>query len=208
MATKLEVYNSALRKVKQGALASLTEDLPIRYTIDAEYPKVIQFILERGLWKFAMRSVSITEDTDTDGAFGYAYAHNTPDDFVRQYAVSASDTLYPPLEDYIHESNIFWADVTPIYVRYVSNDSGYGNDLTQWPQLFEEAVATELAARIVPLASGSDSKEGDLEKKAAIALRRARTFEAMKEPPQYAPMGSWRRTRFAGRVSNSRYDRA
>lgn len=198
MTTKLQLYNLALAKMKASALVTLTDRSEARRSLDVQYDQVLKYLLEAGFWKFAMRTVEITQDETVTPSFGYAEAFNMPSDWVRTYEVSLSENLVPPLDDWIEESNLFFAHGGPLYVRYVSNsDSGYGLDLSRWTGRFIRAVAYELAAQAAPKATGSsDSFADSLQKDAIIALSEAKMFEALREPSKRLPQGRWNAGRF------------
>lgn len=200
MADQLQLYNEALSHCQETKLATLTENRPSRHALDLHYPSALKFMLEQGYWHFAMRSVEIEIDGAVAPAFGYSNAFSTPEDWVKTYQVSASDRFDPPLEDWIHESNLFWAEQEVIYLRYVSNhDDGYGYDLARWTGKFQLAFTLDLACRIKPLLPGSGADLDMLEKKAHAKLMEALSHEAMTQPPRRPPMGNWNRARFFGR---------
>ncbi len=205
--SKLDLYNLALLEMKASPLASLTEAKESRRVLDVHYPRVLAYMMEQGFWNFAMRTVKITQDEAITPEFGYAMAFNKPDDWVRTYAISLSDRLEPILSQYIEESNLWFADSGPIYVRYVSNEnSGYGFDLTRWTERFVKAFYFELAARSCSkIAGSSDGMKDDLEKKAAVFLSQAQQFEALREPAQMLPQGRWNAGRFARGGDNGRW---
>lgn len=199
MVTKLQIYNQALIQLKQSALADLTEDIEARYVLDNLYDAVTKEMLEKGHWTFAMRSVSITEDTAITPAFGYSMAFNMPDDWVRTYALSMNEFFQPLYYDWLEEAGLLFANSGPIYLRYVSNSaSGFGMDLTRWTGRFTKAVAFELAWRGAPKVSGSsDSFLEKLENDAARAVDEALQFEALREPGKMLQEGRWNGARLS-----------
>lgn len=201
MTTKILLYNQALGHLKVSTLADLTEDVEQRYVLDLWYDTALKIALEAGFWKFAMRSVKIEADALITPAFGYPNAFNKPDDWVKTYMLSANEFMDPMLDDWIEESNLFFASVDPIYLRYVSNNAtGYGMDLTKWTGRFELYVSYLLASLAAPKASGSsDSLTGDMIKLAETKLQIALGFEALREPPRRMPQGRWNQARFGGR---------
>jgi hypothetical protein len=199
MATQLDVYNQALLALKESTLASLTEERESRRVLDALWTDVRLKMIEAGFWKFAVRAVSITQDTSITPAFGYSKAFNKPSDWVKTYMVSASEYFDPPHYDWIEESSLFFSDIDPIYVRYISNASpGYGFDPGRWTGRFVEAFAFELAWRAAPKAAGSsDTLTDSLDKQKIRALSSALSFEALREPIRRPPQGLWNSVRGA-----------
>jgi hypothetical protein len=197
MPTQLEVYNLALYHLKETKLAAIDEARESRYVLDDWWDQTLQFQMEAGFWKFAIRSVSITADPDTATSFGYTHVFNKPSDWVRTYLLSASEYFDPPLEDWVEEGNAFLSDVTPIYLRYVSNsDDGYGYDLDRWTARFTQAMASRLALNCAGKITGSsDSFIKDLTDRADMDLAKALSFEAMRDPNRRPPQGRWNSAR-------------
>jgi hypothetical protein len=201
MADQLSIYNQALLHLKESPLADLTEERESRRVLDALWASVRQVMLEAGFWKFAIRTVRIYADPDIAPNFGLSMAFNKPADWVKTYLVSASEYMDPPFYDWVEESNLFFADVNPLFVRYVSNATpGYGHDPSRWTGRFAQAFAFELAWRAAPKAAGSsDSLIERLEKDKMIALSTALSFEALREPTRRPPQGKWNSARFGAR---------
>lgn len=196
MATQLQIYNLALNLLKETKLADLTEAREARYVLDDWWSQTRQWMLEAGFWKFALRSASITQDTLIVPEFGPPLAHNKPDDWVKTYAVSASERFDPLLESWLEEIGNIFCDVTPIYIRYVSNDANYGLDMTKWTARFVQAFAARLAANVCGKVSGSSEGLKDkLDKEADTALSIALSFEAMREPNRRPSEGRWNQAR-------------
>ncbi|MEO1159241.1 MAG: hypothetical protein AAFW74_02150 [Pseudomonadota bacterium] len=212
--TKLEIYQRAILHCKQTPVTSLGENNEARRLCDLHYAPMLQSLMEAGFWTHAMRTARITENDSITPAFGYAYVHDIPADFVRKYSVSASETLDPPLDyhsdgsAYLIEGGYLWSDVTPHYLRYTSNDAAYGLDLGRWPERLTEAACTELACRIAPKLTGSSELQGNLMSLKALALGKANTFEALQQPAQAGRPGRWVSDRFSGRRSSLDHRRA
>lgn len=74
MATKLGIYNDALRHLKSERLVTVTDAGKKRYELDAAYDDAVEWCLEQSLWNFAMRATELTHDTGFTASFGYAYS--------------------------------------------------------------------------------------------------------------------------------------
>lgn len=204
MTTQLEMYNLALGNIRETILASVSEAREARYQLDLYYDTDLQWMLEAGFWKFAMRTVKIDYDPDTSTAFGAQRVFNKPADWIRTYIVSAAEALDPPLDGWLEEGNVFIADVPTIYVRYVSNsDSGFGYDMNRWTARFKTAFAARLSNSIAPKIMGaSEATKAGLTGDADRKLKEALTFEALREPTRRPPNGRWNQNRFGGRRSS------
>src|SRR5262245_6744371 len=141
MTSKLAVFNEALRLMGERRLTSVTEGRDARYHLDDAWTTSLDYCLEQGFWNFAMRAVQIDASTSLEPQFGYSFAFDKPDDWVRTFVVSANETFNPPLLRYNDEAGIWYADCNLLYVRYVSNAATYGADIGSWPGTFSYYVS-------------------------------------------------------------------
>ena len=208
MATKLGVFNGALLALGHRRLSDTGEAVEAGRDIVSVYDQVVKECLSAGSWNFAMETIQADSDTGVTPEFGFAEVFAKPSDWVRTIGVSADENFSRPLLQYYDDANFWSADSTPIYVRYVSNDTGLGLDLTRWPAAFTRFVELELAARVALKLTQSASLEESLEKKRDKARRTALNQDAMNEvQPRFPPPGSWTISR-GGRSSRQRGSRS
>lgn len=196
--SRLTIYNGALREVGERSLASLSENREPRRLLDDVWNSgagLLDFVLQAKQWRFARRTLEIASDPDITPAFGHAYAFTKPSDHLRTCAVCSDEFMNTPLTQYQIEGNYWYADIDPIYVSYVSNDSSYGGDYTLWPANFTLWVETHLASLIAGRLTGSKADRDELIKLAKLRLKEAAATDAMESPTQFSPMGSWVRSR-------------
>jgi hypothetical protein len=190
VASKLGIYNAALLILGERKLSSLSEAREPRRALDDAYDDGVGYCLERGFWNFAMRAIQADSSASVTPTFGYNYAFAKPSDFVRLHSFGGTETFDPPLMTVVDEPNYWYANVDPLFVRYVSNDTAYGLDLSLWSETFSDYVANRLAVKTCKRITGK-APDGDMkldEKKArAVALSK----DAMDEPPGFPPRGSW-----------------
>lgn len=209
MATKLGLYNAALREIGERALASLTERGEPRRNLDAVYDDVLTDCLLTGSWNFAMETVKLEADTGIEPNFGYTEVFAKPTDWLRTQSVSTDEYLSYPLTTYYDDVNYLSADTSPIYFRYISNDTGLGLELNNWPRSFTRYVELELACRVAKRLTNMSTRDFD----ALLSLRdearlRAKNNDAMNEPnPKFAPAGDWTRARWGGWSNRDRGSR-
>jgi hypothetical protein len=196
MATKLALYNEALRLLGERRLASVTEARDHRYHLDDAYETATAYCLEQGFWNHAMRAAQVDASGSITPEFGFRYAFERPTDWVRSYIISPTADLLTWLDPFNDEAAVWWANQDPIWAKWVSNDSAYGMNLGNWPQSYAFYVAARLALMAGPSIGASDEKIGKVEKAEKRARLDARTKDAMAEPPRYPPQGSWVRARF------------
>jgi hypothetical protein len=206
MASRLSIYSGALRALGERRLSSLTEDRASRRELDDAYDDVVANCLEAGYWNFAMRTVELEPATGAEPEFGYSYAYEKPTDWVRTFNISADERFGTPLDDYNDEGSFLFCDVEPLYLRYVSNDADFGNNLTNWPRSFVTLVETALAHAIVLNVTGSSEKWDMLDKRLRRERMNARAKDAMNEPAGRMPEGTWVRSRDGGLRTRSRWN--
>lgn len=206
MATKLQIYNHALLMMKERRLVTLSDDKESRRTLDEFYDQILQFCLEQGMWKFAMRSTSLTQAGS--GAYGFTYTFDKPSDFVHLFMASAtSDFDKPMVYEYVDEGSIFYANTSPLYIRYSSNDTSSGGGLlTSWPQGFAQYVAAELAAWTAYPITGNEKISAMLDQKAKILLANALAMYSLVNEPGMLAFNTGARSPVAGEINNLRPD--
>lgn len=199
MATQLTLYNGALRLLREPPLAALTDNVPKRYVLDAIWDNdPVKACLEDGLWNFATRTAEFTYSPSVTPPFGFLYAFQKPSDWVRTAGVWNSGSMVDPLLDYRDEKQHWWANQTAIYVSYISTDAEYGNNLSEWPRSFEAYVEHWLALEAAPSITANAQMVEVVRKAKKEALKEARNRDAMNQPAQFSPVGSFVRARRGG----------
>jgi len=208
MATKLQLYNTALRYCKETALASLTESREPRRLLDEVYDAGgIDDCLEDAMWKFATRSVKIDYDTSFTSNYGFTYVFTKPSDWILTVAMCSDEFYDAPLTRYHHENDEWYADLDILYVRYVSNATTYGYDLSLWPTSFFRYVAAAFAWEIVDKLTGDQETIDNVEKRLDKNKSKAKNRDAWNQPQAFPATGLWVSSRQSGRGTNSWRDR-
>lgn len=208
MATRLSLYNGALRLLGQRALADLNEEVEARRLLDAEWTSgLIEACLSAAQWRFATRTSKLAPSTNIEPDFGYRFAYPKPEDHVRTTGVYSDEHQHNPHLAYRYEAGYWFSDLEPIYVSYVSNAPAYGGDPAQWPKNFEKFVEAKLAEGIALALTGDDRKEQTAFQRARMRFLEAAATDAMESPTRPMPSGSWVRVRTGGRRSNDRGSR-
>jgi hypothetical protein len=196
MTTQLQLYNGAALHLGERRLVALTDDNELRRSLDDvwEGGDIKDWFLEQGAWNFAMRAVELTYSPSITPDFGYEYAFDKPSDWIRTAGVSSDEYFRTPL-DYMDEQDYLFASIDTIYVRYVSNDSEYGYDLTRWPPTFVEWCKSYLAYKVALRVTGSATIRDTMYKLQSRLLTEARSRDAMNDAISYPPSGTWTRSR-------------
>lgn len=201
MTTKIQIYNGALSLIGDRVLASLTEERESRRLLDLVYDDDgIKACLEAGQWYFAMRSQKITYDPAITPTWGLRRVFDVPSDHVRTCALCSDEQFEMPLINYREEANFWYADVDIIYVRFVSQDTNYGMDLSLWPQSFVEFVKAHFASKISPTVTSSDGTKKDSFAYRNLVLKHAKSLAAMADGSTFPARGAWA----SARAGNSR----
>lgn len=209
MTSKLSVFNGALRLCKERRLTSLTENREPRRLLDEAWEDgstggAVKACLEMGQWEFARRTVQLNSSAILEPEFGYTYAFEKPDDFVRVCGVWQDEYCETPLLRYQVERGVWFADIDPIYISYVSNGETYGADLSLWPEVFVKLVQAELAMEIVGNLTQSRGLRADVQAIHKQAKLEAKSFDAQELPTSFPPPGKWSMARTNGYRRNYR----
>lgn len=203
---KLLIYNQALRICGERRLTSLTEARKPRYLLDqVSNEGGVDYCLEQGQWKFAMRTVQVDSDPDVSPAFGLTYGFSKPEDWIRTSAMCSDERFVVPYRDGKEEAGYWYADISPLYVRYVSNDAAFGTNASLWPATFSDFVASHFAEEVVFDLTSDKERIKMVQAEAKRRKRDALNKDAMNDPTQMPFRGSWVRSRF-GRGNPSRFD--
>src|SRR3972149_4533251 len=100
MATKIDVYNEALLHLKTRRLRTLTDARSERRDLDAGWSPTSDYMLERGLWNFATRAQQWMPSDTIEPEFGFQYAYEKPDDYVRLVDIGADERYGWAPDDY------------------------------------------------------------------------------------------------------------
>ena len=205
-ASRLSIYNDALLIAGERPLASLTESVETRRLLDQVWNNGgVDLCLEEAQWAFAMRTVRIDYDPGLEPDFGYSRAFDKPTDWILTSALCSDEYFQVPLLRYADEAAFWFADLDTIYVRYVSNDSGYGGDLSIWPRSFAEFVAAHFATKIVLKLTNDENKlslfinpRNEMHSVRGRALLKAKSKSAMSGPTKMLAQGGWSKARTSG----------
>lgn len=200
MATKIGLFNNALTELGHEVLSDTGETVESGRLLNRVYSQVVNECLSAGSWNFATETIKSVADTGVTPSFGFTEVFAKPSDWVRTSAVSDDENFALPLLHYYDDANFWSANVSPVYIRYVSNDTGLGFELNRWPAAFTRFVELELAARVAPRITQNDSLLGRVSEMRDMARRRALNQDAMNEPqPKFPPSGSWTSSRGGSR---------
>ena len=199
MATKLGLFNAALREVGDYRLTDTGERVEAARVLVGAYDEVVADCLAETSWNFAMRTVKLDADTGIEPNFGPSEIFAKPSGWIRTFAVSFDDRFQVPVIDYVDDQEYWAAESSPLYFRFTSDDTGTGMDLANWPRAFTRFVELELAHRILPRLSQNKGDKERIRRDLREARREAKNHDAMNEAqPKFSPTSSWTGSRGRG----------
>lgn len=202
MTTQRTITNAALGFLGERSLVTTADATEPARVMAAFYPTAVKYCLEQGHWKFAERRVVLTPSLTEIPTFGRANAFAHPTDYVRVNALCSDERFSMPVSD-IEDVGAFWyCDLDTLYLKYVSNDTSYGLNLSLWPETFvlfvELYLASLAASRIAP-----NKKPETIQTPGGIGLMTAKhnalSKDAVAGPTQFLPMGNWVGRRYRNR---------
>ena len=203
-ASKLSLYNGALRRCNERKLATTTDNVPARYHLDAIWDEdPIQLMLEKYRWKFARKVVEWNYNPAYEPSFGFQYVFDRPSDYVRLVSISGDENFSDPLRAYDPENGLIYCDWQTIYLKYVSNDSAYGKDYSKWSKLFEQLVASYMGYQLAIALNKSEADLKRMDYEMTKLEKEAKNLDAMEDPTKFPKQGSWAASRTGGSRGDS-----
>ena len=200
MASSADIANSALTKLGEARIMSLTDNVKPAREINAIFTLRRDTLLRAHNWNFAMTRASLPALVDAP-AWGYAYAYQLPSDCLRMVQVNDywiipgyADFLGGPDDEpfKIEDGKIVTDYGSPLKVRYVKRVSNSGDFDTTFIELFAYDLAYECCEAITQ----SNTKKEGLRIGYLASLRAAVRANAIELPPSAIPDDSWIASRF------------
>jgi hypothetical protein len=199
MVSKVDIYNAALGHLGPVRLANVNENRGDRRELDAVYESALDYMLQQGNWKFALRTVRLAADGDLAPQVGTSrqYAFALPDDYVpnRITGIAPDENFVSELFDWDIEGGVLYGINDTIWIQYVSKGEAYGRSLGLYTPLYVEALGAWLAFKAsLPITKDKVTKETIYNYHIRF-LARARENEALADRVQSKPQGNWGRSR-------------
>ena len=196
MASEVDICNRALAKPGADPIMLLTDPSKPAKLLNGMFGIVRDAELRANRWSFAMKRTSLTALVDPP-AWGYAYQYPLPPDFIGLVQVNdvyirpgTKETLPWQLEGGLILTNL----PAPLKMRYVSQVTNSG----LFDALFVEALACKLAFESCETLTQSGQKLEAIGNQYKFAISRAAQVNAIENPPDELPLGSWLETRTSG----------
>ena len=194
----MTIYNGALRLLGQPKLSALTDAVENRRLLDGAFDENARdHCLQQGNWNFAIRTAKVSYDSSISPSFGFRRGYSKPSDWLKTVELASDEYFYSPMThaEFVDEQSKWFADIDDIYVRYISNNTSYGYDLSLWPQSFVRYVEAYLALQIMPFLVQDTNRVIAFSKAVDKLLNDARSKDALNEGAKFQPAGNWVRAR-------------
>lgn len=194
----VSICNYALRLVGGDAITAVDDTTTNGARCNDLYEYLRDDLLRGHFWNFATRMAQLTPVSETVGdspTFEYDFAYTLPSDWLRTMSVHDNDAGSGVL-DFLEMSlgdgtHVLAANSDQIYIKYIAQIT----DETQYPPDFVMAFQLALARDLAIVVANSNTLEDRLDAKARGALLRAKSADALGNPPPKRPQGSWATSR-------------
>ena len=189
MATEAGICNSALAKLGNNRIVSLTEGTPAASLCLEQYARLRDHLLRQHGWNFAASRARLAQLSSMP-AFGYRYQFALPADWMRTigvYSAGGAGITEYATESGPAEGRVLRTHYSEIYLRYVRRLT----DPNVMDPAFREALAWRLAMELaVPLAKSGRLRDR-MERGFEDALAVSKSVDGQDDPPQAVPAGDW-----------------
>lgn len=189
----VQIANSALGEVGNSQEITTINDAsaPAR-ACKRHINQAIREALESGRWKCARQMVVLTQLADAP-LFGWAYAYQLPNDYIRICTFNEVDTSEQVQDMFEVQGNTLLTDESTASVVYIRDLSANANDVNLMGPLLTKACIVNLAAKIAWTLQQSRTLKESMELSYEAALRKAKSVNAGEEyRPTNDPAGGSR----------------
>jgi hypothetical protein len=203
MASKVSIANRALSKLGEDRILLLTDDNKRARTLDQMFDDVLDAELRRYRWKFTITRTELPALAEAP-AWGYLYQYPLPADYL---ALVQVNDIYvrsgSPVALWSVEAGAILTNIeAPLKVRYVKRVTNPG----LFDPMFCEALACKLAMEACETLTQSETKFNRMAEQYKMAMLDATRQDAIENPPDELPQGSWLDARNGDYVPGSTQD--
>jgi hypothetical protein len=179
MSDLVQIANVALDSVGQGYITSLDDNTPAAKKAKKHIFDAIREVLEAGLWKQAQQPVILAQ-LSTAPLFGYAYAYQLPNDYLRMVSLNEVDpcNVQPPIMEI--RGNQLHTDESDANVIYIRDLGAPTNDINLAGAQLTELFSLKLAVKLAWAFQQSKALKADLNQEFIGKLRMAKAKDAQE----------------------------
>lgn len=204
MASPVSIANRALIHLGAETILLLSDNVKQARVLAAMFDDTRDAELRANRWKFAIKRTRMSALADAP-TWGYSYQYELPDDYLAMVQVNDIyiSTGTKQKAPWSVEGRRVLTDLgAPLALRYVSRVT----DTTLFDALFVDVLALRLAMNACEALTQSDTKFQKLAQLYKEALNRAVRVDAVENPPDELPAGSWLTSRQGGGTAGSAAD--
>jgi hypothetical protein len=193
MASQVSIVNRALIKLGEQTILLMSDNTAQARTMAALFDDTRDAELRAHRWKFAIKRTQLSALADTP-TFGYSLQYELPPDYlalvqVGEFYVRTGLKQRAPWS--VEDGRIHTDLAAPLALRYVSRVT----DTAKFDALFVEVLACRLAMEACEARTQSDTKFQRVAGQYQQALDTALRVDAIENPPDELPDGSWLQSR-------------
>lgn len=168
--SELEICNSALIKVGEGVISSLSDPTKPARVCAAQYTRIRDRLLAAHPWNFATKRVMLSTPLAQAPAYGYSFQFSVPTDCLRVLEVDTADHKWEK------EGTNIVTNASGVGMKYIAKVE----DVSKYSVLFDELLALALAKDIAFSLSQNASLAEKLNADYKDMLRETRSFDAQE----------------------------
>lgn len=167
ISSEVAICNLSLSWLGGNRISALSEDSTEAELCDDNYVTARDAVLEMVNWTFASARKQLAQDTNGPD-FGYTYSYTLPSSCLWVTMASKEETFQLAM-DTVREGTKMLANDSTMFIKYIQRIT----DVTKFPALFVNAVASQLGAMIAVPLTHSSKKETEMLKKLEFYLNAA-----------------------------------
>ena len=189
MASKVSIANRALTKLGDQRILLLSDDNNAARTLNSMFDDVRDAEIRRCRWKFAIKRDQLVALV-TAPSWGFKYQYPLPSDFlglvqVGEFYVRTGRAGKTPWS--VEGGNILTDFEAPLKMRYMARI----DNPALYDPLFVEVLACKLALEACEALTQSSGKKQAASEEYKFAMSEAVRQDAIENPPDELPQGSW-----------------
>lgn len=199
MPSQISILNHALDLVAETAITDISAATEPAERLLAAWDDTRDAALRARWWNFSIERTTLPADASAP-SWGYAYSYTMAGDVVRPvqvdqyYYVDLSDLVGADTSPFAIEGRQILTDIpAPLKVRWIVNSK----DIGEWDACFARVMACDLAERICPRMTGSETMVQRIAAQRRRALDEALRANAIELPPKKSADSSWMAARFS-----------
>lgn len=188
MPSQTSIVNRALTHLGEPSITHIDDAIERARTMKALWDGARDSLTASHRWSFAMTRASLAALVETP-VWGFDYLYQLPSgclrlDYVNDLWVWSGET-HGAWQ--VEQGKIATSLAAPLLIRYVAQATDPG----LYPPIFAEALAAKLAEEAAARQTESNPKRQLAMARLEAALSEAKRVNAIENPPEIRPLGSW-----------------